>query len=205
MFSGRQEVRCAEAHRPCDLGDRAEVRAVEVAPHQRGDDRGHGVRHEDQQSDALRSSGPHGVEREGEEERETEHDRHLDDEEQPHPAEAAEELRIGQRPDVVVEAREDLPADELALEEAQIAGVDERDDEHRDEHDEEREKEEVRRQVLLPLCRTGAPRHCGLPGRALDGERRCIRHGDSLDESIWIRLLGARRAATGAQSGITRR
>ena len=61
-----------------------------------------------------------------------------------HPAEAAEELRIGQRPHVVVEPGEDLAADELALEQAQVAGVDERDHEHRDEHDEERKEEEVR-------------------------------------------------------------
>ena len=156
--SGRQEVRCAEADRPGDLGDRAEVRAVEVAPHQRRDDRGHGVRHEDQQSDALGSSGPHRVEREGEEEREASMIGTWTTKNSPTRPRPPRNSRIGQRPGVVVEAREDLPADELALEEAQIAGVDERDDEHRDEHDEERKQEEVRRQVLFPLCRTGAPR-----------------------------------------------
>ena len=105
----------AEAERRGDLGERAEVGAVQVAPHQRGDDAGHGVRHEDAQPDELRQPQHAAVEREREEQRQAEHDRHLDDRKMPIRPNAAEEQRIGEGPGVVVEPGEDVAADQLLL------------------------------------------------------------------------------------------
>ena len=104
-------------------------RAVDVAPHQGGDDAGDGVRHEDGEPGELGQ--PHHAAVQGEGEKgQDQHERHLDQQEQPHPADTGEEAGIGQSPQVVLGADERGAADQLGLEEAEVAGVDQGDHDH---------------------------------------------------------------------------
>ena len=67
-----------QAERTGDLGDRSERRAVQVAPHQGGDDRRHGERQEEPQPEDRSAAEDRAVEEERRDERDAEHDRDLD-------------------------------------------------------------------------------------------------------------------------------
>ena len=133
----------------------SELLPVEVAPHEHGDDAGHREGQEDEQPQRLAAARSTGVEREREEQREPEHDGHLDQENQRGAPESDEEAGILERAHIVPEGDESHAADEPVREEAQVARVGERCDEHRREHDEEGEDESVGNEVLLPLDRVG--------------------------------------------------
>ena len=152
--------------------DESELLPVEVAPHEHGDDAGHRVGQEDEQPQRLTAASSTGVEREREEQREPEHDGHLDHEQQCGAPESGEEAGILERAQVVLEGDETHVADEPVDEKAQVARVGERCDEHRREHDEEWEDESVGKKVLLPLC-VGHPKFL----RSGDGSAEAARGG----------------------------
>ena len=135
----REERRRRRAEVGRDLGERAEVGSVQEAPHQGGDHAGHGVRNVDGQPAELGQLHQPTVQRQREEDRQDQHDRHLDEQEQGHPPDAGEEARIGERTGVVVQTGELEAADQLLAEERQVAGVEQRNDDHRQEDHEERQ------------------------------------------------------------------
>ncbi len=125
-----------------DLPGEAELAAVEKPPHQRAHDRGYRVGHEDAQPEQLRPPHPFAVDRQRHEQREQQHHRHLDDQEQPHATEPGEELRVGCGADVVVQADERGAADQPPPEKAQAHRVHQRGDDRDDEDEQERGEEQ---------------------------------------------------------------
>ena len=162
MFSGERKSGVPRPTAARDLGERAEVGAVEVAPHEGRDHGGHGVRHEDEQADGLATRGAAQLSSASAKKRARPSmigtwmmkNRAT----RPRPARNCGSVSARR---VVARPGEHLAADELALEQAEVARVDQGDHEHRDEDDEERQQEEVRGEVLLALRRTGVPLRCG--------------------------------------------
>ena len=128
------------------------------------------------------------------------HDRHLDDQEERHPADAAQEQRVGEGPDVVLEAGEGGAADQPLLEERQVPGVDQRHDDHGQEDDEERQHQRVGGAVLAALGR-GEARASAAAAVGADCGRGSRRAVDMEPPSgQWLRGARhgtARRRATG--------
>src|SRR5690606_33626494 len=94
----RQRVGQGDPERVVDVAHEPEPRAVHEAPHEGGDDRGHRVRQEDRDPEERLAVEPAAVERERDEERDAEHDRHLHHEEERDAPERLPELRVGERP-----------------------------------------------------------------------------------------------------------
>ncbi len=124
-----------------DAGGEPELVAVDESPDEGGDDRRDRIRQEDRDAEEGGAVEPGAVEGEGCCQRQHQHDRHLDDEEERHPAERLPEFRIGEHPEIIVEADEVVAADELLAKETEVEGVDHRRDDHRDEDDHERSDE----------------------------------------------------------------
>ena len=146
LFTEQVGPRCAECRE--EVGDRAEVLAVQEPPHQRSDDRRDRVRQKDHQPREPRESRRDGVERERDREREShlerdQHEREADDEPDP-----VEKVGVGEGLGIVAEEDELRAADEGLLEQAQVEGEAEGKHQHRQEDDRERSDEEPARDVL---------------------------------------------------------
>ena len=186
------EVPAEERPQP---GDEAELRPVDEAPHERGDDGGHGVRQEDRQPVQRRPPQPGAVQRERGEQREHQHDRHLHGEEEQHAAHRRPELRVAQRGLVVGQPDERVAADELLAEQAQVDRV-------ADRHD-QREREDHHERPDEPPA--GPPRWRAGDGGRARADLGIAALGELADifvmslrslASLWCLLAGTSRAST---------
>ena len=119
-----EEVQRRSAERVGQVGERPEVLAVQVAPHQGGDHDRDGVRHEDADPEELGEPDLARVEDQREHEGQDQHDRHLDEHVQRHPLDPVDELLVLEAVRVVVEPDERVASDELLAEQAQVQRVD---------------------------------------------------------------------------------
>ena len=145
------------------LGEGAERRAVDVPPDKRGDDRRHGVGDEETQPEQPRRVNIAAIEDDSEQQSQTQHRRRLDDAEEEQVGNAAPEVRVAGRLDVVGEADEPPAPHQRIAEHAGVERVDERSDEEGKKQDKERRQKEIGRDhsaeaLASPLRRRGSER-----------------------------------------------
>ena len=145
-----QELRRLEVEGPRDLRHGAERLAVQVAPDERRDDTRHRERQEQQQPVDGLPPDEAAVEDERRDEGEAQHQRHLEQPEREHVADAVPEHGVREHADVVVDAHEGPAAHEAAAVGAQVERPQQGQHHEHHEHDQERGEEQPRRGAPPP-------------------------------------------------------
>src|SRR5690606_20217793 len=162
---GRQKVEPLPAGGGGHVAERAEGRAVQEAPHQRGDDAGDRVGHEVEGAVEAAAPDRSAVDDDSQQQREPDRERGEDQPVEEHPPEALPELGVSDGPDVVVPPHEHRAADQPILEQR----VDQRDQQRPEREDEHRDEEWSDEDVGYP---SSAPTPAG-------GGHSSVSHGGS--------------------------